>query len=178
MTLWLTHDQARAIAQHARRERPNEACGLVAGAAERAAQVIPVPNTAADPQRCFEMDSVLFARAVRDIQRAGLRLIAIYHSHPNTDPVPSPADIACAAYPNTVYLIVSLRGPDASFAAWRFHGSHVEKVDLHIGNSPPPPLPEPLTSAGRVAVTVAALTAVVFFIVLALTLLPPAPPLP
>lgn len=178
MTLWLTHDQARAIAQHARREHPNEVCGLVAGTDERAVQIISVPNAAADPRRCFEMDSVLFERAMRDIQCAGLRLVAIYHSHPDTDPVPSPADIVCAAYPDTIYLIVSLRGPDASFAAWRFHGRRVEKVDLHVGHSPPPPMPEPLTAAGKAAVAVAAATAVIFFVVLALTLLPPAPPLP
>lgn len=178
MRLWLTHYQVLAIAQHARCEHPREACGLIAGNAERAVQIIPVPNVAVDPEHCFEMDRAAFERAVSDIQCAGLRLIAIYHSHPNAEPLPSPADVACAAYSGAVYLIVGLRGLDVSLAAWRFHGRCVERADLYIGNNPPPLSSTPLTSAGKAAVVVAAVTAFIFFIALALTLLPPAPPVP
>ena len=47
-----------------------------------------------------------------DFEDAGLKLAAIYHSHPRGPETPSPTDIACAIYPDSVYLIVSLATPD------------------------------------------------------------------
>ncbi len=178
MILWLTHDQARAVAAHARGAAPHEACGLIAGAGGRAVRVIPIPNAAADPRRQYDMEPAAFVRAMFAIQRDRLQLIGIYHSHPHTDPVPSPADIDRAAYPDAAHLIVSLRAQQPQFAAWRIHSRRVERVDLHIGAAPPPPTPAPLSPAGRVAAATAAAIAFVFLIVLALSLLPPAPPLP
>jgi proteasome lid subunit RPN8/RPN11 len=35
-------------------------------------------------------------------------LFAIYHSHPTSPATPSTTDIALAAYPNALYLIISL----------------------------------------------------------------------
>ncbi len=179
MTLWLTHDQARAVADHARRAAPQEACGLIAGVGGRAARIIPIPNAAADPLRRYDMEPAALVRAMFDIQRERLQLIGIYHSHPHSDPVPSSVDIDRAAYPDAAYLIVSLRAPQPQFAAWRIQRRRVERVDLCVGAAPPDAdAAAPLSSAGRAAVLMAVAVAFVFLIVLSLALLPPAPPLP
>jgi proteasome lid subunit RPN8/RPN11 len=178
MSLWLTHDQARAIAVHAREEAPREACGLIVGANERAVRIVSIPNAAADPLHHYEMETTAFVRAMFAIQRERLQLIGIYHSHPRTEPVPSRVDLTRAAYPDVAYVIVSLRGDEPQFAAWRMRGHRVERADLHIDMSPPPPAPARLSSAGKAAVIAALVLAVVFLIVLSLALLPPAPPIP
>lgn len=178
MTLWLTHDQARAVADHARSAAPQEACGLIAGTGERAVRVIPIPNAAADPLHRYDMEPAAFVRAMFDIQRERLQLIGIYHSHPHSDPVPSPVDIDRAAYPDVAYLIVSLRARQPQFAAWRIQRRRVERIDLCVGAAPPAPAAAPLSPAGRAAVLTAVVVASVFLLVLALALLPPAPPLP
>ena len=36
-------------------------------------------------------------------------MVAIYHSHPDSPPLPSSADLAQANYPEALYLIISLQ---------------------------------------------------------------------
>jgi len=43
------------------------------------------------------------------MEAQGEELVAIYHSHPQGPPHPSPTDIAQAYYPDTVQVIVSLQ---------------------------------------------------------------------
>ena len=47
--MWLTPEQARTLITHARAEAPNEACGIIVGQKDRVVEIIPIPNTAADP---------------------------------------------------------------------------------------------------------------------------------
>lgn len=178
VTLWLTYDHAQAIARHAQEESPREACGLIVGVSARADHTIPIPNVAADPLHNYEMDSAAFMLAMAEVQRARLQLIGIYHSHPHSEPLPSPTDIACASYPDTPYVIVSLYGSHPCFAAWNIRGHRVERADLHIGINSPPPAPTNLSSAGKTAIVISIAVAFIFLIVLSLALLPPAPPIP
>ena len=46
---------------------------------------------------------------MRDIRAAGLELLGIYHSHPNSDNLPSLRDIERAYYPDAAYFIISPR---------------------------------------------------------------------
>jgi len=49
----------------------------------------------------------------------GEELAAIYHSHPASQPYPSPTDRAEAHYPDAVYVLVSLRTAEPEIEAWR-----------------------------------------------------------
>ncbi len=49
----------------------------------------------------------------------GEELVAIYHSHPLSQPYPSPTDRAEAHYPDAFYLLVSLRAPEPELRAYR-----------------------------------------------------------
>ena len=74
------------------------------------------------------------------IEAAGLDLGAIYHSHTRSDPVPSETDINLAklgdsdapAFPDTLYLIVGVKGPEADLRLWSIVGNTVEQVELEV----------------------------------------------
>jgi len=179
MYLWLTNNQARAIIEHALRETPREACGLLGGVDFRVDQVIPIKNIAQNPKSHYVMEQSAFVNAMFAFQKAGISLIGIYHSHPENDPIPSATDIHQSYYPDTIYLIVSLKHYQAAMAAWHIHNGQVERVQLHIGDEPPEFEPEiSLTRAQKVAILLSALIAFMLMLTLSLSLLPPAPPLP
>ncbi len=98
---------------HAREDLPNECCGLVGGRDGEASVVIRVANAAASPLR-YEMDPQEQYNALRKIEDGGGELLAIYHSHTKSAAYPSQTDVnLAAAWPEQVYLIVSLADEDA-----------------------------------------------------------------
>jgi proteasome lid subunit RPN8/RPN11 len=98
---------------HAREDLPNECCGMVGGDDGEAAVVIPVVNSAASPLR-FEMDPQGQYNALKAIEDDGKEMLAIYHSHTKSAAYPSQTDVNQAvAWPEQIYLIVSLADPDA-----------------------------------------------------------------
>lgn len=58
-------------------------------------------------------------KAFRTIEAAGEELVAIYHSHPASQPYPSPTDRAEAHYPDAFYILVSLRTGEPEVRAFR-----------------------------------------------------------
>jgi [CysO sulfur-carrier protein]-S-L-cysteine hydrolase len=99
---------------HAREELPNECCGMVGGRDGKAETLIRVANSAASPLR-YEMDPQEQYDALKAIEDAGGELLAIYHSHTKSAAYPSQTDVNQAvAWPEQVYLIVSLADPEAA----------------------------------------------------------------
>jgi [CysO sulfur-carrier protein]-S-L-cysteine hydrolase len=177
-TLWLTEQQVEQILQHAIRESPREACGLIAGRDYCAKDIVPVPNIAADPTQYYEMEHRALVRAMFEIERRDLTLIAIYHSHPDGDTIPSRTDIRQAYYRNVVYVIVSLSGSAPRLAGWLIQPHQVDVVHIHVGSRPPPEGPSELSNSHKFAIVIGAILAFVFMIVVSLSLLPPAPEIP
>jgi proteasome lid subunit RPN8/RPN11 len=58
-------------------------------------------------------------KAFRSIDAAGEELLGIYHSHPVSQPYPSPTDRAEAHYPDAVYVLVSVRTSTPEVAGFR-----------------------------------------------------------
>jgi len=119
----------RMLAQ-ALAELPNECCGLLAGrlVAEgpsvpakrlgRVEQGYPLVNAAASRME-YDADPKGIIAAHRDMRQRGLDILAIYHSHPTTDPVPSRKDIERAYYgEGVVSLIISLKGDEPRVRGW------------------------------------------------------------
>lgn len=177
--LVLTHEQTRQILDYAVSEVPREACGLIAGRGGVAAKVIPMRNVASDPVHHYAMDKEDLSRQLPAFTSDGFDLIGIYHSHPRTLSIPSQEDIRNAFYPNTAYLIISLKDQSPHLSAWLIEQGRVEPLELVIGSAPPSITPyEPLSSEQKFAVILSALLAFVLLIIVSLSLLPPAPPIP
>ena len=97
--------------EHARRWAPLEACGLVAGRDGTATRFFPTENADRSPVR-YTIPPLEILRITREIDRAGEELLAIFHSHPASEAYPSPTDVRLAFYPDSFYLILSLKDPE------------------------------------------------------------------
>ena len=99
------------LLHHAQQSSSTEVCGLIGGKRGVATHYYPIANIASVPQRLFAMDPAQQIAAMRAMRECGEELFAIYHSHPDSPPLPSPADLAQANYPEALYLIISLQTP-------------------------------------------------------------------
>jgi proteasome lid subunit RPN8/RPN11 len=93
-------------------EMPNEACGYLAGDIDEsgrriAVKRIPMTNVDASPEHFSFSPKEQFA-AAKEARDAGLNLISVYHSHPETPARMSDEDIRLANDTQTVYLIYSV----------------------------------------------------------------------
>jgi [CysO sulfur-carrier protein]-S-L-cysteine hydrolase len=107
---------------HARAEAPLECCGLLAGTIREdgigAVRLrYPLLNAAASPIE-FESESRSHFSADKDIRRQGLEVLAVYHSHPASEPIPSRKDMARNYSPSVVNLIVSPTTTPPAIRAW------------------------------------------------------------
>jgi proteasome lid subunit RPN8/RPN11 len=102
----------------ARRALPLECCGLLAGSSLRAERCYPLRNELASPEE-FSSEPHDLLSAFRDMRARELELVAIYHSHPASPPVPSRTDLERNFYGDTVHVIVSLAGTVPEARAYR-----------------------------------------------------------
>jgi [CysO sulfur-carrier protein]-S-L-cysteine hydrolase len=117
---------------HAREDLPNECCGMVGGRDGEATSVVRVVNSAASPLR-YEMDPQGQYNALKEIEDGGDELLAIYHSHTKSAAYPSQTDVNQAvAWPEQVYLIVSLAEPEPDVKGYLLADLKIEDVDLDV----------------------------------------------
>jgi proteasome lid subunit RPN8/RPN11 len=111
--LRISRDLHDAIVDHARRDHPDEACGVVAGAegSDRPTRFVPMVNAARSPT-FYEFDSADLLKLYREMAANDEEPVVIYHSHTATEAYPSRTDIAYASEPNAHYVLVSTREPE------------------------------------------------------------------
>jgi proteasome lid subunit RPN8/RPN11 len=121
------------ILAHAQQGGEAEVCGLVAARNGVCTQVYPIANAAPDRTHRFVMEPTVQIDAMRRMREAGEELFAIYHSHPHAPAAPSPTDLAEAAYPEALYLIVSLNTEGVlEMQGFRLKEQHVFPVPLVV----------------------------------------------
>lgn len=96
---------------HAREQAPNECCGMIGGRDGEATTLYRSVNAEASPLR-YSLDASDQFRIMEAMERDGEELLAIYHSHTASAAYPSQTDVNLAAYPDAVYVIVSLQDSD------------------------------------------------------------------
>ena len=126
-----THD---AIVAHARRDHPDEACGVVAGpeGSDRPVRFIPMLNAARSPT-FYEFDSADLLQLYKELETNGEEPVVIYHSHTATEAYPSRTDIAYAQEPNAHYVLVSTRADDETeFRSFRILDGEVTEEPVEV----------------------------------------------
>jgi len=123
-----------AFVAWARHGLPNEACGIIAAPTTAEDGGLPtrflgMRNAAASPYR-YLIDPEEQLRVMLDIDDADEVVWGICHSHVASAPEPSATDVGLAAYPDALYLICSLAGPEPVVRAWSIRAGAVSEIVL------------------------------------------------
>jgi proteasome lid subunit RPN8/RPN11 len=129
--LKITKEVFRAIITQARREAPLEACGYLAEQEGIVIKHFPLTNADASEEHYSLKPEEQFA-AVRQMRSAGLKMRAVYHSHPNSPARPSEEDVKLAYDAEISYVIVSLRGGKETVKSFSIQGPRVTPEDIEI----------------------------------------------
>ncbi len=124
---------AHALEGYPEGTRGEEVCGIVAGRNGRAEAIYRAVNAAENRAVRYEVDPRDLLRIFQDMDARGLRLVAIYHSHPRTEAYPSPTDRELAFYPEAYYLIVTLKDRNhPRMRAFRIVDGKATEVEIHV----------------------------------------------
>ncbi len=94
--------------KQAEAEAPIEACGILAGSDSKVEKLYKMTNTDKRGDH-FMMEPAEQFKVAKDIRSAGLKMLAIYHSHPATPARLSQEDLRLSLTPDVTYVIVSLQ---------------------------------------------------------------------
>jgi proteasome lid subunit RPN8/RPN11 len=122
------------IVAHARRDHPDEACGVVAGPAgtDRPERFVPMLNAARSPT-FYELDPTDLLRLYREMDERDEEPVVIYHSHTATEAYPSRTDVSLAQEPGAHYVLVSTRDPDSvQFRSYRILDGQVTEEEVDV----------------------------------------------
>ena len=123
-----------AIVAHAKRDHPDEACGVVAGpeGSDRPERFIPMLNAARSPT-FYEFDSADLLQLYKEMAANDEEPVVIYHSHTATEAYPSRTDISYAQEPNAHYVLVSTRADDVTeFRSFRIVDGQVTEEPVEV----------------------------------------------
>jgi len=121
----------RAILAQARREAPQECCGLLLGDRGRVLFAAAMRNVAGSSTR-YRVDDGAHLELRRVIRQfsPNLSILGVYHSHPAGTAEPSPTDLAEAMYPDWAYVIIGLASPRTSVRAFRIHQGKADELKI------------------------------------------------
>jgi [CysO sulfur-carrier protein]-S-L-cysteine hydrolase len=132
--LEIPRDLHDAMVAHCLREAPLECCGILAGVAPRVSLFFPLRNAAAiatrasryyaDPRDLIELDKTLRERK--------LNILAIYHSHPRCEAIPSRIDLQENYYGPVPRIIVSLLDELPVVRTWRLDPDSYEELPWRL----------------------------------------------
>ena len=127
-----------AIVAHAKKDHPDEACGVVAGpeGSDRPERFISMVNAAGSPT-FYEFDPTDLLKLYKEMDDNDEEPVVVYHSHTATEAYPSRTDIGLAMEPNAHYVLVSTRehgnsdGP-VEFRSYRIIDGEVTEEDVSV----------------------------------------------
>jgi proteasome lid subunit RPN8/RPN11 len=116
-----------AMVEHCVREAPLECCGILGGVAPLVSSFHPLRNVAASETR-YDADPRDLIDAVVSLRARGAEILAIYHSHPRWEAVPSRTDLNENHYGPVPRIIVSLLGERPDVRIWRLDPDSFEEL--------------------------------------------------
>jgi proteasome lid subunit RPN8/RPN11 len=119
-----------AMIAHSRFCYPEEGCGLLAADDSGAIRfVYGLTNVDHSPSR-FTVEPTEHYRAWKHAEANGWTIAGSFHSHPRSEPVPSPSDIAGALDPDWLYVVVGPVDGATEVRGFRIESGHVAEVPL------------------------------------------------
>lgn len=118
-----------SIVEHAKKNLPEEACGLIAGEdlpdGTRAIRKVYLLENVDHTNEHFSISPKDQLETIKDIRSNGLKPLGNWHSHPESPSRPSEEDKRLANDSNASYLILSLMDSDKPV----LNAFHVESAD-------------------------------------------------
>jgi proteasome lid subunit RPN8/RPN11 len=132
--LTISGDLRAKIIAHARKDHPDEACGVIAGpiGSDRPERFIPMQNAERSPT-FYRFDSLEQLKVWREMDDRDEEAVVIYHSHTATEAYPSRTDISYASEPQAHYVLVSTRDEqETEFRSYRIADGEVTEEPVHV----------------------------------------------
>src|SRR5215469_14414128 len=132
--LTISGDLRAKIIAHARKDHPDEACGVIAGpiGSDRPERFIPMQNAERSPT-FYRFDSLEQLRVWREMDDRAEEPVVIYHSHSATEAYPSRTDISYASEPDAHYVLVSTSDAEQpEFRSFRIVDGEVTEEEVAI----------------------------------------------
>ena len=120
------------VVAHARRDHPDECCGVIASRDGVATRIFEMENAERSPTG-FTFDSAEWLGVYRQIDDADEEPFVVYHSHTATEAYPSRTDVrwsATAGFP--FWLLASTRSDDDEVRAFTIADGAVTEVPLVV----------------------------------------------
>jgi len=136
VTLVLDPRQREALRRHGEADYPREACGLIGGLVADgrrvAVRLVPMCNPRDLPRNRYRIDPEAFLRAERQLDRDGLEIVGVYHSHPDAPARPSTVD-RDHAWPSLSYVIVAVAaGKAQDLHSWTLTGDRASFTEEEL----------------------------------------------
>ncbi len=106
----LTKGHLREMEDHAKKERPNEACGVLAGRGSDVKRIYRCRNVSENPSSRYTIAPERLLEVFNDVEERGLEILGFYHSHPSGPSAPSNVDHATATWHGHSYVILHPHG--------------------------------------------------------------------
>ena len=128
MQIIIQKSDYETMVAHAKKELPNEACGLIAGTIEEGKKVIEkvyyLTNIDQSNEH-FSLDPKEQLAAIKDMRANGFTPLGNWHSHPESPSRPSEEDKRLAYDSSASYMILSLIEPENPV----LNSFHIEGTD-------------------------------------------------
>jgi [CysO sulfur-carrier protein]-S-L-cysteine hydrolase len=136
--LTIAREHLDEMIAHARRDHPDEACGVIVGpeSSDSADRLVRMTNAERSPT-FFRFDPAEQLQLYKEMDAAGEEIVVVYHSHTATEAYPSRTDISLASEPQAHYVLVSTAespggdGP-VSVRSFRILDGTVTEEDIEV----------------------------------------------
>lgn len=124
------------ILVHAKKELPDEACGLIGGVIEGKDKIIKkvyLLTNIDHSEEHFSLDPKEQLEAIKDMRTSGIAPLGNWHSHPESPSRPSEEDKRLAFDSKASYMILSLMDiENPVLNSFKIQGKNAEKEELII----------------------------------------------
>ncbi len=130
-TIEIPNSVISEMVEHAREGHPNEVCGIVAGKDFASSHAYRMTNTEPSPVS-YQMDPKEQLRVEKNMREQGEKMLAIYHSHPDSEAYPSAKD-AREAYQwnwNALYIIIGMIKNTPSIRAFSIEDGRIDEITV------------------------------------------------
>ena len=117
---------------------PNECCGLLAGrvsadgAIGQVSAHYPLMNDLCSPTEFLSNADDMLA-AVKDMRKKGIDILAVYHSHPDSEPIPSKRDLERNYSPTVINVIIGFTNDEVDMRAWWLDETAFAPAEFEVG---------------------------------------------